>query len=89
MRRIGVATLHLQAETAPDEAYELRLRARAGDGREIRLRPVAATPGGQLEFRPPANLLEAGEYDAALYRLDDRGWERVESYPLTVVHSGR
>ena len=50
---------------------------------------MAATPGSQLEFWADAGRLQAGEYDAALYRLDDRGWERVESYPLTVVHSGR
>jgi hypothetical protein len=88
--RTGRATLYLQVETAPEEIYELRLNRREDDGREpLRLQPVAATPGGQLEFRPPANLLEAGQYDAELVRLGDRGWERVESYPLTVVYERR
>lgn len=87
--RVGVATLHVQAETEPGEVYELRLLARTGDGREIRIQPVATVPDGQLMFRPPVSLLEAGEYDAALYRLGDRGWERVESYALTVVFGRR
>jgi len=88
--RTGFATLYPRVETAPEEIYELRLR-RLGDegGETLRLRPVAAVPGGQLEFRPPANLLEAGQYDAELVRLGERGWERVESYPLTVVYERR
>jgi hypothetical protein len=85
---LGAVLLTVNADTEPDEVYELRLRPRGEVGEPLRFKPAAAVSAGQLEFRLPAHLIAPGDYDAELVVLTDRGWEPVESYVLTVVAGG-